>query len=151
MYYESNSKLNDLYQLLDSDILLFLIFFIIVVQIVLCVITYKMAVNRGRNGVAWIFLFLCIGILAIIILACVGNANSNYYKYEKGFSWVCPQCMTTNYSGGKCKKCGRPRTSTYTANPTTRKTDESSWVCEKCGAKNVNGAKNCTNCYAPRQ
>ena len=148
MYNEPSYKNNSLEVLLSNlsmETLIFLLFFLIGLIVVLSIVTYYMAKNRGRSGGAWVLLFLCIGILAIIILACIGDT----YQYEKGFSWVCPQCMTTNYSGGKCKKCGRERTAPHATTYSTQ-TNNSSWVCEKCGARNVGDAKNCTNCYAPK-
>ena len=44
------------------------------INIAIIIIAVKMAEKRGRSGAAWGFLAFLIGLLAIIILACIGDS-----------------------------------------------------------------------------
>lgn len=83
------------------------------------------ASNKGRSGIGWFFLGLLLGIIALIIIACLSNkktwitSNTNvYYQAQQNSTrsisqetgWICSNCGQSNDLDAKfCKGCGKPR------------------------------------------
>ena len=134
-----------------------------------CVLSYRMAVDRGQSGGLWVFIALMIGWLAVIILACMPKHEPDYYHSTRGRlaklsqesekervnSWICENCGWKNpITASTCKSCYKARPASALAeyqkyNEAHKKTEVSdgSWYCSHCGTKNTRTYTYCKACY----
>ena len=111
-----------------------------------CIITYKLAEKKGKNGGLWLVLSLFIGWIATIIVACLDPepdfnnpnfyANNNYYP---------PYNPYPPYPYAPPVAPPPTTDTTQTAQETQTETVLATWKCD-CGSENNANHKFCAYC-----
>ena len=120
---------------MDHNITLYIILGVVGLIIDIGIIAWC-AVLAGRKGYSaglWGFLAFLIGIIALIIVACLEDrAFRHDERVMMNSVWICRNCGKTNRRGSKvCSDCGTP---------------EKFWTCPVCGILNNYGETVCKNC-----
>ena len=102
-----------------------------IISIVLCFVAGSIAKKKGRSYAAYWFLTFFLGIIGLIIAACVSDESRP--QNAPVAIWFCKKCSRSNPVGSSfCSNCGTPR--------------NDFWKCANCGESNESINQFCRSC-----
>ncbi|MBO5852157.1 MAG: hypothetical protein J6R29_07480 [Clostridia bacterium] len=164
----NNSSSNSIIDLINFILGLggFVIFLLLVVQVVFIVICVKIAKSKGYGALGWGLAGFVFGFIALIVLLCLPDLAVSYSNP----SWICKHCGQIYYNpSSKCFNCGNDRCSSNSTPATVQSISKPTqpiskpkqptqpqtqkvvgWICPKCKEENNANAHYCINCYTKK-
>lgn len=141
----------------------FIVIYIVIILLSLastiacCIITYKLAEKKGKNGGLWLVLSLFLGWIATIIVACMSAEpnynNQNYYNgyYNSPYNPYGNPYANNQYNTPYSNPYANPYEQTATPQQTApveeqAEKEQSDWQCPSCGSSNSAGNRFCAYC-----
>ena len=134
----------DIYDFFSGSILFGIVFAVILEEIMLIVITVKLADLKGRDAFVWGILTFFFSLLPVFISAL---SPDSYYsapsRYTENLQQTERICSDSNR--------GVSKNSRYAPTITRSRKTSSGWVCGNCGVENADQDRACSACFNPKR